>query len=41
MIRLRTLPVVVAALSIAAAKASAQAGLLSNIDNVSLSAVKS
>jgi len=40
MIRLRTLPVVVAALSLAAAKASAQAGLLSNIDNVSLSAVK-
>ena len=41
MIRLRTLPVVVAALSIAGVQASAQAGLLSNIENVSLSAVKS
>ena len=41
MFRLRTLPVVVAALTIVAAKASAQAGLTSNVDNVSLSAVKS
>ena len=41
MIRLRTLPAVVAALTIVAAKASAQAGLLSNIATVSLSAVKS
>jgi len=40
MIRLR-LPVVVAALTIVATKASAQAGLTSNVDNVSLSAVKS
>ena len=41
MIRLRTLPVVVAALTIVTAKASAQAGLMSNTENVSLSAVKS
>ena len=41
MIRLRTLPVVVAALTIVTAKASAQAGLTSNVDNVALSAVKS
>lgn len=41
MFRLRTLPVAVAALTIIAAKASAQAGLTSNVDNVSLSAVKS
>ena len=40
MIGLRTLPVV-AALAIASATASAQAGLTSNVDNVSLSAVKS
>jgi hypothetical protein len=41
MIRLRTLPVVVAALTFVTAKASAQAGLTSNTENVSLSAVKS
>jgi hypothetical protein len=41
MIRLRTLPAVVTALTIVAAKASAQAGLSSNIATVSLSAVKS
>jgi hypothetical protein len=41
MIRLRTLPVVVAALTIVTAKTSAQAGLTSNTENVSLSAVKS
>ena len=41
MIRLRTLPVVVAALTIVTARASAQAGLTSNTENVSLSAVKS
>ena len=41
MIGLRTLPVVVAALAIASATAAAQAGLTSNVDNVSLSAVKS
>jgi len=41
MFRLRTLPVAVAALTLIAAKASAQAGLTSNVDNVSLSAVKS
>src|SRR5690348_16945213 len=40
MIRLRTLPVAVATLAIFAAKASAQAGLTSNIENVSLSAIK-
>ena len=40
MIRLRTLPVAIAALVILAAKASAQAGLMSNVDNVSLSATK-
>jgi hypothetical protein len=41
MIRLRTLPAVVTALTIVAAKASAQAGLSSNIDTVSMRAVKS
>lgn len=41
MIRLRTLPVAVAALAIINAKASAQAGLTSNTATVSLSAVKS
>src|SRR5215471_10204394 len=41
MIRLRALPAVVAALTIVTAKASAQAGLTSNIATVSLSAVKS
>ena len=41
MIRLRTLPAVVAALAIVTAKASAQAGLMSNTATVSLSAVKS
>ena len=40
MIRLRTLPVAVATLAIFAAKASAQAGLLSNTESVSLSATK-
>src|SRR5688572_5460862 len=40
MIRLRTLPVAVATLAIFAGKASAQAGLMSNIENVSLSATK-
>jgi len=41
MTRLRSFPVVVAALAIVAAKASAQAGLMSNVENVSLSAIKS
>jgi len=41
MIRLRALPAVVTALAIVTAKASAQAGLTSNIATVSLSAVKS
>jgi len=41
MIRLRTLPIAMAALAIVAAKGSAQAGLMSNVENVSLSAVKS
>jgi hypothetical protein len=41
MIRLRALPAVVTALTIVTAKASAQAGLMSNTANVSLSAVKS
>jgi len=41
MIRLRALPAVVTALTIVTAKASAQAGLTSNIATVSLSAVKS
>lgn len=41
MIRLRTLPVAAATLAIFAATASAQAGLTSNIENVSLSAIKS
>jgi hypothetical protein len=40
MIRLRTLPVAVAVLAIVSAKASAQAGLTSNVASVSLSAVK-
>jgi hypothetical protein len=41
MIRLRTLPVFVAALAIVTAKASAQAGLASNNATVTLTAVKS
>ena len=41
MIRFRTLPLAVATLAIFAAKASAQAGLTSNIETVSLSATKS
>jgi len=41
MIRLRALPAVVTALAIVTAKASAQAGLTSNIATVSLSAAKS
>jgi len=41
MIRLRALPAVVTALTIVTAKASAQAGLTSNIATVSLSAAKS
>ena len=41
MIRLRTLPAVATALTIVTAKASAQAGLLSNTAAVSLSATKS
>ena len=41
MIRLRTLPTVVAALAIVTAKVSAQAGVTSNTATVSLSAVKS
>ena len=40
MLRLRTLPVAAAALTLVAAHASAQAGLTSNTENVSLSAVK-
>lgn len=40
MIRLRTLPVAAAAVAIFAANAAAQSGLTSNIESVSLSAVK-
>lgn len=40
MIRIRILPVALATFAIVAAKASAQAGLTSNVANVSLSAVK-
>lgn len=41
MIRFRTLPIAVAALAILAAEGSAQSGLTSNVESVSLSAVKS